>query len=153
MKQLFFAIVLVSSFLATVPVRTQASCDVTVNNTPESYDNRALRLFGLWPEGTVVFKPGGPGFILRDGALAMKFGWWRLVPGNLTITGRRLDGEAPSARARVPAGYGDVGFQSTGIAFPTPGSWEITGHIGSETLSFVIRVVKIDAGPSGRDDW
>ena len=30
--------------------------------------------FGLWPEGTVVFRPGGPGEIFPDGSLSMKFG-------------------------------------------------------------------------------
>jgi hypothetical protein len=36
-----------------------------------------LEPFGLWPEGTVVFRPGGPGEILPDGSLSMKFGWTR----------------------------------------------------------------------------
>ena len=27
---------------------------------------------GLWPHGTIVFRPGGPGFVLADGSLAMK---------------------------------------------------------------------------------
>lgn len=26
----------------------------------------------LWPDGTVVFRPGGPGTVLNDGALRMK---------------------------------------------------------------------------------
>src|SRR5215470_3905052 len=27
--------------------------------------------FGLWPEGTIVFRPGGPGSVEPDGSLAM----------------------------------------------------------------------------------
>jgi hypothetical protein len=49
--------------------------------------------FGLWPEGTVVFRPGGPGEILPDGSLSMKFGWTRGegLRGKLKINGRRLN--------------------------------------------------------------
>jgi hypothetical protein len=32
---------------------------------------------GLWPDGTVVFQPGGPGSIEPNGSLAMKFWWTR----------------------------------------------------------------------------
>src|SRR5215470_3793210 len=33
----------------------------------------------LWPEGKVVFEPGGPGSVEPDGSLSMKFPWWRGV--------------------------------------------------------------------------
>ena len=64
---------------------------------PSSYGNRQVSVgpFGLWPQGTVAFKPGGAGFVTRDGSLGMKFGWRRGVPGQLTIEGRRLDAPAP----------------------------------------------------------
>jgi hypothetical protein len=45
---------------------------------------------------------------------------------------------------------GDIGFQATALIFPTPGCWEVTGHVGSTTLTFVTRVVKIGEGPAGR---
>jgi len=47
----------------------------------------------FWPEGTVLFEPGGPSYIGSDGTLAMKFPWWRGegVVGKLEIKGRRLD--------------------------------------------------------------
>jgi hypothetical protein len=51
------------------------------------------------PDGRFVFKPGGPGFVDHDGALGIKFGWNRLVPGRLQVGGRRIDGNAPPARA------------------------------------------------------
>ena len=79
----------------------------------------------LWPEGTVVFRPGGPGFVLTDGSLQMKFPWWRAVPGLLTINGRRLDAPAPPLRAYIPSGYSASGFQATSLIFPTPGCWEV----------------------------
>jgi hypothetical protein len=97
----------------------------------------------LYPDGTVVFRRGGPGFILSDGSLSMKFPWWRGVRGKLTVEGRRLDSSAPPLRARIPEGYGDTGFQSTAIIFPTEGCWEVTGKVGQASLTFVTRVVRV----------
>ncbi len=93
----------------------------------------------LWtilpPDGTVVFRSGE----------AEKFPWWRGVRGKLSIQGRRLDASAPPLRARIPEGYGDAGFQSTAIIFPTEGCWEITGKVGEASLTFVIKVVRVKA--------
>ena len=96
----------------------------------------------LWPEGRVVFEPGGPGQILPDGSLDMKWGWWRGVTGQLTIEGRRLDASAPPLRADIPEGYGAAGFQASGLIFPSPGCWEVTGRVGEAKLTFVTLVVK-----------
>ena len=94
-----------------------------------------------------MFKPGGPGFVLDDGSLAMKFPWWRGVQGPLRIDGRRLDASAPPLRADIPSGYGERGFQATSLIFPVPGCWEVTGRVGNASLTFITRVVKIDEGP------
>ena len=132
-----------------MPIR----CDVTLpNDQPERgfYGNHALSVSLEWPDGTVVFKPGGPGFVLPDGALSMKFGWRRVSRGRLTIDGRLVDAAGPPLRADVPAGYGEDGFQATALIFPTPGCWQVTGHVGkADALTFVIRVVKIGSGPVG----
>jgi hypothetical protein len=72
-----------------------------------------------------------------DGSIGTKFGWWRITPGTLTISGRRLDASAMPLRADVPDGYGSSGFQASGVWFPTQGCWEITGTVGTATLSFV----------------
>jgi hypothetical protein len=98
---------------------------------------------GLWPDGTVVFAPDGPGGVEEDGSLSMKFWWWRGVEGRLAITGRRLDGDAPPLQASIPDGYGDTGFQATGLTFATPGCWEVTGRVGDASLTFVTRVVSL----------
>jgi hypothetical protein len=127
------------------------SCKVTRANgqgtflegmSPDLHGN-ALISTGLWHDGTVVFRPGGPGFVEPDGALRMKWGWWRGVRGQLRIEGRRLDEPAPPLRARIPAGYGDFGFQSSALIFPTPGCWEVTGHVGTASLTFVTFVHRI----------
>ena len=139
------------------------ACEVTRPNgvvagsddpQPSSHGNRQLSLgpFGLWPDGTVVFKPGGAGFITPDGSLGMKFGWTRGVPGQLRIEGRRLDAPASPLRAHVPNGYGEIGFQATALVFSSPGCWEVTGRVGDASLTFVTKVEKIGEGPSWRRD-
>jgi hypothetical protein len=77
-----------------------------------------------------------------DGALGMKWPWWRGVAGALSIEGRRLDGPAAPLRAQIPDGYGDRGFQVTGLLFPSEGCWEVTGRAGGAALTFVTRVVR-----------
>jgi hypothetical protein len=100
---------------------------------------------GLYPDGTVVFEPGGYGTRAGDGTLAMKFWWWRGVEGQLEISGRRLDGDSGPMWAEVPGGYGDTGFQATGLVFPGEGCWEVTGRVGESTLTFVTRIVSFYA--------
>jgi len=104
----------------------------------------------LWHDGTVTFRPGGPGSVAPDGALAMKFPWHRGVRGRLAIDGRRLDKPGRAIRALVASGYGEIGFQSTLIAFPTAGCWEVTGRVADTTLTFVVNVVQIGSGPTPR---
>src|SRR5215218_4362910 len=129
------------------------SCSVTLPGTLAQteqgfYGTKELAFSGPWADGTVVFKPSGPGFGLSDGSLSMKFGWQRGVRGALTIDGRRLDAVAPPLRAHIPNGYGDIGFQAIAIVFPTPGCWEVTGRVGSVSLTFTTKVIKLSAAPS-----
>lgn len=93
----------------------------------------------LWPRGHVRASKDEVG---PNGSIAMKFPWTRGVRGELEITGRRLDAEAPPVRAEIPEGYGSIGFQASGIIFPTQGCWEITGRVGNVSLSFVTKVTK-----------
>jgi hypothetical protein len=157
-----------------VPVRAKqllqsgAPCDVTVPNgivagsaerQEWSYGNAALSVgpFGLWPNGTVIFKPGGAGVVMRDGSLAMKFGWTRGVRGRLTVSGHRLDGDAPPLRSQIPCCYGEsgeTGFQASQLIFSTPGCWEVSAQVGDREdskLTFVTKVVKIGDGPARPD--
>jgi hypothetical protein len=102
----------------------------------------------LWPEGSVVFRPGGPGTIGADGSLEMKWPWWAAVPGRLTIEGGRLDGPAPPLGSLVPDGYGFPGFWATALRFPTEGCWEVTGRAGDTAITFVVRAVGAVAEPT-----
>jgi hypothetical protein len=93
----------------------------------------------LWPYDLVIASPDN---VTKDGAIEMKWAWFRGVQGQLRITGHRLDGKAPVLRAGVPTGYGARGFQPSGIHFPTAGCWEVTGAVGKKALTFVTLVVK-----------
>lgn len=115
---------------------------------PESfnYGNTKLRVH-LWPRGVLLagelpsggaYATVGPGGIIRA-----KVGWWRGVPGMLTITGRRLDGRSRRLAVSVPSGYGPSGFQPTALHFPSVGCWRVVGTVGAQRLTFVVKVRKI----------
>jgi hypothetical protein len=142
------------------PKGASAQCGVTSPNGrgpegtyPDLYGNPygTLSVY-IEPRGAVVFKPGGPGFVMHDGSLGMKWGWWRGVRGQLRITGRRLDASAPPLRAVISDGYGDEGPQPTYLIFPQPGCWEVTGAVRTASITFVTRVVKIGDGPAWHYD-
>lgn len=133
-----------------------AACAVTDPNgslppgetidAPETLGNGELWTV-LWPDGIVVFEPGGPGEIRDDGSLAMKFPFWRGegVRGELRVTGRRLDGAAGPLAAEIPEGYGETGLQATGLVFASEGCWEVTASAGDSRLTFVTQVVIVPA--------
>ena len=103
-----------------------------------AYGNRALWVGALWPHGVVFITPDD---VDSSGALQMKFGWYRLTFGSLSITGRRLDASVPPASGHA-ANYGLIGFAASGVTFPTEGCWRVTGRVGRTALSFVTFVIK-----------
>jgi hypothetical protein len=105
-----------------------------------AHGNGSLWVGGLWPRGIVVITPD---LLDTDGRLSMKFGWYRLSSGFLTITGHRLDASAsPLSGQAFPGGYALTGFNASGVIFPTQGCWQVTGHVGRATLTFVTFVIK-----------
>lgn len=122
---------------------TKQSCPVTPANgsqppgetviSPRHHGNGML--WTVLPEqGKLTIAPD------KSGKLGWKFPWWRGVVGELTIEGRSLDGARGEVTSTIPEGYGDTGFQSTGIFFPGEGCWEITGRAGKGELTFVVEV-------------
>ena len=103
-----------------------------------------LYVGGLWPDGTIEFRPNGPGYIYDDGSVGMKIAWYRGkgVRGKLKIHGKRLDAAAPPLRSEL-SDYGDTGFQPSQVIFPTEGCWQVTGTVGDSTVTFITRVVKL----------
>ena len=106
----------------------------------------------LWTDGKVVFRPGGPGFVLADGSLKMKFFWLKTAGTRLAVSGHRLDDPAVTLRWEMSQAYDPKGFQPSYLIFATPGCWKVTATAGAETLEFVTDVVKIGAGPTSRRD-
>jgi hypothetical protein len=153
------------SFLSPQTLRPD-SCRITTPNgivagsseqNETSYGNALLSVgpFGLWPNGTVVFKPGGAGFHTKEGALGMKFGWTRSIQGKLNVTGRRIDADAPPLRFETNQTNDahSSGFLASYLIFSTPGCWEVTAQIGDRVdskMTFVTRVEKIGDGPAWR---
>jgi hypothetical protein len=76
-----------------------------------------------------------------DGSISWKLPWWRMIAGDLTITGRRLDAPAPPLTAYVPTGYGNVGFQASRVTFPSEGCWQVTGKVADTSVTFVTVVI------------
>jgi hypothetical protein len=134
---------------ALVSPEAPSSCPITKPNGnnppgdsgPGGYGNEALwtNLY-MWSEDGTV--PVDREHVLADGEFGgMKWAWYRFVPGKLTIEGRRLDGPAGPLRADIPDGYGVMGFQVSGLIFPTDGCWEVTGRVGDASLTFVTYVI------------
>ncbi len=71
---------------------------------------------------------------------SVKFGWDRIARGDLVVATRRLDAVTVPQAADVPGGYGDTGFQVSGLNFPSPGCWQVSGTVGGKRLTFVVNV-------------
>jgi hypothetical protein len=91
---------------------------------------------GTW-RGTLPRKPG-------DFAYSNKLPWsgtFSYRDGPLTVTGKRLDGPAPSF-TEIEEISGEHWFMG-GIDIPVFGCWEITGHYKDGELSFVVWVTAV----------
>ena len=76
------------------------------------------------------------------GRLDDKIPPYRMKAGEVTYEARRLDRTGAVPRTPIgSAGYGDIGFQAGGPAFPATGCWEVTYLLsGNDPLRFVVRV-------------
>lgn len=80
-----------------------------------------------------------------------KFPWWPVIPGKLTITARRLDGPGAGFHSQVaePGSIGKAIFIPSGLYWPAPGCWQVTGTISGHSLTFVtwVRAVPTSGQP------
>jgi hypothetical protein len=88
---------------------------------------------------------GSRATVNADGSIYAKYGWWRAGSVKPVITGSLVSGPHLHLRASVPDGYG-VGFQATGLTFPTTGCWRVTGRFAGRTLVFTVSVTKSPLG-------
>ena len=70
----------------------------------------------------------------------MKFLWLLAVDGPLTVSRRRLDGNAPPLRTDFSPVVGQ-GVQPSYPIFPTS-CWEVTARANGSAMTFVTKVVK-----------
>lgn len=63
-----------------------------------------------------------------------------------TPEGQRLDIPA-TPKPGIRYGEGTPGFQATSLIFPTEGCWEVTGHVAEASLTFVVRVERVERWP------
>jgi hypothetical protein len=138
-----------------------ASCPVTLPNgkAPSdpsaadfNYGNATGTLFTiLWLGGKVVFSPHGPGQKDPDGSLEIKWPWYRTIPGDVVITGHRLDAPAPPMPTitlrGVSDGYEKTGFHPSEVLFPSAGCWEVTAKVDEASLTFVTLAVMVPFDP------
>jgi hypothetical protein len=130
----------------------QVSPDENVISLRDGYVNGQGKTPGtiftnLWLGNTVLFTPHGPGEVLPDGTLQIKWPWYRTLPGEVHITGRRLDATArPMPEVVLHGevdGYAATGFHPSMLSFPTQGCWEVMAQVGGASLSMVVRVVQL----------
>ena len=87
-----------------------------------------------------------------DFVYSNKLPWFRVHPafsqedGQLTVTGKRLDGPAPAFTASFASNASrrdDVNAMiMSGVNVPTFGCWEITGHYKDQELTFTVWVTR-----------
>lgn len=163
-----FGSLVIGALLAT----TMAACAPTSSTTPSAGPCAVTRPTAQravpppqpnGPNAGMVFTPGQRDFLYGTEALVVslpndgflrpsdpqrglsggvKFAWWRVAPGNLAVATKRLDGATPPRTADVPGGYGETGFQPTGLYFDAPGCWQVSGTLGAQTLTFVVMVAE-----------
>ncbi|HEU4919445.1 MAG TPA: hypothetical protein VFT20_06865 [Candidatus Limnocylindrales bacterium] len=122
----------------TKPAKAPADFGDRLFGSSAAFGNDDLWVGGLGEDGVIL---ADPRFVESDGSIGWKFGWWRIVSGSLTITGRRLDAPGRLLRAEFDD-YGTHGFQASGVYFPTEGCWEVTGTVGNSHLTFVTFVLR-----------
>jgi hypothetical protein len=139
---------------------TSAPCPVT---TPPPVALAPPPTAGAGPNPSLQFRAGADSFLYGNDALivllpndgtlrasdparglsgGVKFPWWRKAHGDLVIATRRLDGTTVAQPADVPSGYGDIGFQVSGLNFAEIGCWQVSGTVGGTTLTFVMNVAR-----------
>lgn len=105
----------------------------------------ALNIDGKWITRNNVISPA---FRTKLVFWRRGFDWHTEPRPKLIITGKRLDGDAPSvavAHANAvfvtakPPGTMPPGMMTL-IDIPTAGCWELTAHYGGHTLTFIVSV-------------
>ena len=134
-----------SSPLAGPGTEATNSCPVTepINAVPPPDPNaESFGRFEPWPwyiNADRTIWAGWDAVRMVAGPKGNKVLWIRPWGTQLTVSGRRLDAQAPPPTANIPCCY-PTGFQASGLTFPTEGCWEMSAKAGNSQLTFVTRV-------------
>jgi len=159
-----------SSFLAltlvifTVAVQAETACLSTLPNNPAfappaPYDAWHLSAGTFWygtdalwtaldVDGTWHIKNNSDqrgGYVTKLVFWRRGFDWRKEPNPDLIVTARRIDGDAPSiavAHANAVFVTGNTPAMMTGIRFPKGGCWEVSGHYGGQTLTFIVSLAE-----------
>ena len=82
-----------------------------------------------WGRGSLYTIPIGADVPVQDvdGRHDVKLAWFRVAPGELTLSAARLGGGGTFI-GEVPSGYQPVGLQVSGLSFDRAGCWVVTGR-------------------------
>ncbi len=130
---------------ASTAVAADIACDVTPYTAAGLDDEFTTTWYGsgdLW----AGLDPAFAGVWYADSS-GIKVQWRLPIGAPLSIAGERLDAPGPPLRVKIPHGYG-ASFQPTGLTFPPPGCWQVTGQVPGEQLQFIVLVQPGDANPA-----
>lgn len=134
----------------SVSTATPFSCQVTPYSAQKPPDPHTASFTETWYGNDALWAGLAPPYEGNwyAGPKGLKVLWYRSVAGQLTVEGRRLDAEAPGLQADIPAGYGNVGYQASGLIFPSEGCWEVIGRVAGQDLRFVVQVHPASEDPT-----
>lgn len=121
--------------------------------TPPSDERPPIEHVASWSRGEWYHSPDRKIWIAYDNIAGHAAGgpgkvlWGKPEGAELTVTGRRLDGEAPPLDVDVSPYYKDQYLNPSGIGFPTAGCWEIEARADSSVLRIVVEVYPRFYGP------
>lgn len=126
----------------------QESCPATMPTTDLPPEPNTASWSSVWYRSDDGELWADAGRRIADGTKVL----WRKPSGStLTVSGHRLDGDAPPLEAEIPDGYPGA-YQASGLIFPTGGCWEVEARAGDSTLTFVNYVYpKAFASPQGQN--
>jgi LysM repeat protein len=116
----------------SLPPGTQSS---PTTDDPDLYGNGELWTV-LQPDGKVLLSPENQ---RADGTYAVTWPWYLGTEGQLTIEGKQLDAQAEPLKYELSEPFNN--FQGSTLIFPATGCWQITGHAGNASLTFITEVM------------
>jgi hypothetical protein len=139
-----------SSTLNSVSSTAPFQCPVTPYSQQKPPDSHTASFTETWYGNDALWAGLAPVYQgdWYAGLNGVKVLWYRSGNGQLTVEGKRLDAEAPKLKADIPEGYGNSGYQASGLIFSSEGCWEVTGQVGDQTLHFVVDVHPASENPT-----